>query len=114
MTTTTLPSVDDLSVAFCRRFRSDIIELYGDDLGREYLAECVSLNAAESDPGICHSHDHVDANQTMLDAIEELTGLDVSNDMDILFPESETETSLALHSVMQSAWSVAKAAGFSL
>lgn len=64
------------------------------------LQEIVDRNSAESDPLICHSHDFVDANQTMLLAWGILTGEDA--ELDEAMP------------IMQRAWDIAKANRFFL
>lgn len=40
------------------------------ELGPELFKELRALNAAEPDPLVCHSHDHLDANEVMLAAAE--------------------------------------------
>lgn len=43
-------------------------------LTHEEWTELGELTRAETDPSVCHSHDHVDANQVMIDAYGEVTG----------------------------------------
>lgn len=60
------PFVDALAAEFRAVMRE-----YAAKLG--FTLETVdALNAAESDPQICHSHDFCDANQALLDALERL------------------------------------------
>ena len=49
------------------------------ELTPEELARVRVDNAAETLPNVCHSHDHLDANMTMLSACERL-GIDVWTD----------------------------------
>lgn len=52
------------------------------DVGDEKFTTICQLNLAETDQNICHSHDFVDANMTMLEAFETLTGseIDIQDD----------------------------------
>lgn len=56
--------VERLAREFARRLRAEI--------GEAGMAEVVSRNKAERNPAICHSHDFVDSNQTMLDAWQQV------------------------------------------
>lgn len=85
-----------LADEFSRRLR--------DALTVDELAEVVAANARERSPLICHSHDYCDANQVMLDA-EEAIGLES-------FPEDERERAEE-RSLVDEAWCIAKARGFS-
>lgn len=58
--------VERLAREFARRLRAEI--------GEAGMAEVVSRNKAERNPAICHTHDFVDSNQTMLDAWEVVAG----------------------------------------
>lgn len=58
--------VERLAREFARRLREEI--------GEVGMVEVVSRNKAEQNPAICHSHDLVDSNQTMLDAWEVVAG----------------------------------------
>lgn len=69
------------------------------ELGRDTCAAIDAANKAEASTGICHSHDHCDANMLMLDAIESVMG-----EMDMGSPEHT--------SLWNAAWDKAKAAGF--
>lgn len=66
------------------------------------LAEVVKRNAAQTDTGICHSHDFCGANMAMLEAFEE-NGLPV--------PEDPNEDHFKL---WNAAWDIAKASNFSV
>jgi hypothetical protein len=57
-----------LAHAFARRLRE---ELTGSE-----IMEVVALNAAESTPDVCHSHDFCDSNMTMLEALAGLLQVD--------------------------------------
>jgi hypothetical protein len=65
------------------------------------LQQVILANAEETDKSICHSHDFIDSNQTMIDALEELG--------EVLNLQSEKQTS-----VINAAWSIAKAAKFTM
>jgi hypothetical protein len=65
----------------------------------EQLAEVNRRNDAETDDMICHSHDFYDANQAMLDAMEQLS---IPYD-----PSDQSNTDLIM-----AAWDMAKAAHF--
>lgn len=77
-----------------------------EDLGDEWLAEVNRRNAADvargmPEDGVCHSHDFIDPNQSLIDAMEEMgIGLDT---------QSQSQTDL-----INEAWHIAKASGFSL
>lgn len=72
-----------------------------DCLTANELRECVALNAIEADPMVCHSQDHCDANQCMLDAMDTCS---------LVFdPESD-----GMNAIMDRAWTMARNAGFSL
>lgn len=64
-------------------------------LSAEELAEVVRLNAAETNPGVCHTHDFFDANEAMIAAFENFN-LDVFD-----APE-----------LCNTAWDLAKSVGF--
>ena len=77
-------------------------------LPSDQIAEAVRLNAAESpDFGICHSHDHCDANMAMYEA---MTNLGIAPYIDYEDGTAERDNHLAL---WNAAWDIAKAAGFS-
>lgn len=54
------PTATALARSFARALRHEV--------GRKSYHEIVRLNAAETDPSICHSHDFCDANMAMLSA----------------------------------------------
>lgn len=71
---------------------------------REYLtlaqlAEVVMRNAHEADSTICHSHDFIDPNQCMLDALEE-QGMEFEAD------------NMGQSILIDDAWNMAKACAF--
>ena len=57
-----------LARAFCRHLTDDVVTAGGD------MAAIVAANAAETDASVCHSHDVVDANESLLDAFQEVFG----------------------------------------
>lgn len=59
-------TVAALAHAFLRELRATI--------GAKRMAEVARLNAAERDPGVCHSHDFCDANMVMDDAFRSVVG----------------------------------------
>lgn len=75
----------------------------------EQLAEAVARNAAETDPGICHSHDFCDANCAMHEAFVRC-GLDPHStgvpDTDHPLQSAECDE------LWDEAWTLAKARGF--
>lgn len=69
----------------------------------EQMGEIMKRNAVEpKDSGVCHSHDFVDANQIMLDALSALGHKDYD-------PADEEMTSF-----INRAWTVARESGFSV
>lgn len=81
----------ELSRAFCKAL--------GRMLTPAEIAEAVRHNKIEANPGICHSHDHCDANVAMIEALEACgLELDVQDE--------------AQHALCNAAWDMAKAAGF--
>ncbi|MBN8422479.1 MAG: hypothetical protein J0L73_26425 [Verrucomicrobia bacterium] len=88
------PSAHSLARAFATQLHADI----GND-----ISTVVALNAQEGNSPCCHSHDFCDANQTMLDAWQALTGeeCEFSADDD------------ALTALINEAWNIAKAHDFS-
>lgn len=91
-----------VAVAFCRKLI--------DAVGADTVAEIVSLNTADGSrdgDAICHSHDFIDANEVMRDAMSESIGrdpLDVDADIG---PMSADDIDL-----WNKAWSIAKLADF--
>jgi len=74
----------------------------GRDWGAATLAKIDELNAAEANPGICHSGDFCDSNVYMEEAIGEVTKLEVN-------PLAEDGKAFKL---WNTAWDYAKAVGF--
>ena len=91
MTAATLPDVRDLAQMFAGEIQAD--------MSASDLAAAVALNAAETDDLICHTHDFLDANMSMLNAMA-LMGV-------VFDPDDDAEAQL-----VNEAWSLAKAAGF--
>lgn len=83
---------ESLAAEFCR--------VLNEWLTPDQIAEVNARNAAETDENICHSHDFCDANQAMLDAMA-VFGLD--------FESTDEQNTL-----INAAWDLAKAAGFSI
>ncbi len=67
------------------------------------LLEVITLNEAEEDKHICHSHDFIDANEVMLEAYKNVVGQEVTEE------ELVTPTSIF---IMSEAWTLAKAKKF--
>lgn len=60
-------------------------ELLERDLTPQEFAAMRAANAIETNKGICHSHDYLDANMTMLEAFDELgvrSPIDFDHDTD--------------------------------
>lgn len=72
-----------------------------DWLTAEQMEQVIQRNAAETHPGICHSHDFCDANMAMLEAAE-LFGLDCDS---CIHDE-------AANRLWNAAWNLAKAKAF--
>ena len=53
------PTIDSLAMEFCEELRAT--------LAPEQMENVVSLNAAEANPNVCHSHDFCDANIVLND-----------------------------------------------
>lgn len=73
-------------------------EEMNDTLTTAEIDEVNRLNAAETNPNICHSHDFCDANEVMLAAMARF-GV-------------EFDTSNSLHELLDKAWGIAKGAEF--
>lgn len=80
-------------------------------LGPINFTEMCVLNAAESDPMICHSHDYCDANQVMIDVCERM-GL--GPDLDDSNIEEEETAIIELQELQDKAWSHAKRCSFNI
>lgn len=61
-----LPTVEALAEAFAAHLFCE--------MGGDQIVDMMKKNAAEEESQICHSHDYVDANMVMHDAINELCG----------------------------------------
>lgn len=77
------------------------------DLTRDQFASVVTLNASEPNPSVCHSHDVIDANESMAAAFAFLFGRPITLPGDaaaqgIAYPEWES-------ALWSEAWSLAKA-----
>lgn len=70
-------------------------------LGEAVVAQIDGRNAAEKNPGVCHSHDFCDANEVMLQAMRN-SGMD-----------SEAPSDHTVWSIVDQAWTKARLAGFS-
>lgn len=66
----------ELLVEFCRALREEI--------GDEEYAEVLALNAQETDPNVCHSHDYCDANMVMLATVQRVYGLDEESAISVM------------------------------
>jgi len=84
-----------LARAFCRHLTDDVVGVGGN------MADIVAANAAETD-NVCHSHDVVDANQSMLDAFQEVFGCSPC------FPSDGDHDA----AIVNAAWDLAKRHGF--
>jgi len=74
------------------------------DLTTQQYAEVLARNASETDASICHTHDFIDANETMVEATE-----NYFDDLD----ESEEEALITeLGTIQTLAWAMAKAGQF--
>lgn len=80
------------------------------DLTTDELVEVISLNKAETDPMICHSHDFLDANMTMHEAFTDVVGREPFL--------SDEPAGLDAHQadvdLFNEAWNIAKRADFLL
>ena len=93
MKTLPTPITVDLARAFARRLWEEI----GADMG-----DVVAMNRAETRKGICHTHDFCDANQVMLDAMDEV------------IPGFSLEDDNGRISVIDTAWTLASKADFGI
>ncbi|TGT90867.1 MULTISPECIES: hypothetical protein [unclassified Mesorhizobium] len=71
---------------------------------RQFRAMCDANKAEPEDSGVCHSHDYVDANMTMLAAFQATFNRDPA-----FLSDSEETADLQL---WNDAWAIAKAADF--
>ena len=83
-----------IAADFSRRIR--------DYLTPEQMSAVISRNNSETNPNICHSHDHCDANAMMAAAFEQVSGqpLDLQSDSDDF--------------ISWAAWGTAKSSKFSV
>lgn len=72
------------------------------------FAQVVSLNAAETDATICHSHDFCDANEAMLDAFRRVFNREPFFPADIDDNLCTTEQQDADWRLLMDAWNEAK------
>lgn len=72
-------------------------------LSEAEMADVLARNATEKNPQICHTHDFVDSNQAMLDAVKELG----FREIDLTSPISDAGVDL-----WNAAWCFAKNNGF--
>ena len=78
-------------------------ELLREGLSAVEMAEVLSKNANEQNAQVCHTHDFLDANQVMLDAIADLG----FRDLDLAEPLSDASIAL-----WNAAWNLAKSNNF--
>jgi hypothetical protein len=90
---TNQPSVDALAVEFCDAMR--------DALTPEQMRQVVERNLAETDPGVCHSHDFCDANMVLHEVFMQ-HGMDLAKE----------DTPAAWVDLWNRTWNLAKARGF--
>jgi hypothetical protein len=89
---------DSLANRLADEFRREMAA----DFPNATLAEIDKRNAAETDPGVCHSHDFCDANMVMDSAFTKIVGHELD-------PDGESE---ADHDIWSRAWAIAVKAGF--
>lgn len=66
-------TIRTVAARFCAQLRADLARMYWNP--DAVMDEIRQRNRDETDPGICHSHDFLDANKTMALAME-FTGMD--------------------------------------
>lgn len=81
------------------------------DLNAFEVAEAIILNREEQSPGVCHSHDHCDANMAMEEALKSF-GLDVFTPEYDENAESPLDEKVA--DLWNEAWDIAKASEFAV
>jgi hypothetical protein len=95
-----------------QRLAAEFCRILHEWLTPDQIAEAVFFNANEKNPGVCHSHDHCDANQAMLDAWEVVFGKGrVPAYIDSDRTEAEKNAELK---ITNDAWNMAKVDGFKL
>ena len=93
---------DKTAAALAKRFAEKVQATYTN----EEMVEVIKLNAEETNPDVCHTHDFYDANELMLIAYLEVHCLPLDSDIDFSSVELADEWNLA--------WNIAKAANFEL
>lgn len=88
-----------LAQAFSKRLRHE--------LGAD-LAEVIRRNRDEISPNVCHSHDFVDANMTMLEAVRDVAQEEPRT------PEEEVALVHRYSQICDAAWTLARAHHFTL
>lgn len=69
----------------------------------EQLAYCIDANSRETDHNVCHSHDHIDANEVMLAA---WLSLEPADDVDSILNDDSKRA------LWVEAWTMAKESRF--
>lgn len=98
-----------------KRLAAEFCRILHEWLTPDQIADAVIKNAVAAtsgDHGVCHSHDHCDANQAMLDAWEVVFGKGKAPAF-IDSDRTEAEKNAELK-ITNDAWSIAKASGFTL
>lgn len=93
-------TMQQLAAAFCARLRRE--------LGAD-MAEVIRLNRQEIDPNVCHSHDFLDANMTMLGALQQLLEEVAPN-----YPRDDVAMVHDYSQICDAAWRLARAHHFTL
>ncbi len=91
------PTPQVLAAEFCRQMH--------EQLCATHMEEVVLLNAQETNPLVCHSHDFCDANVVMFEAFTEVCDA----------PEDDEDFDISdqvVLDLMNAAWSIAKKADF--
>lgn len=99
-----IPSAELLAACFCETMHTYV--------GARDMAKVVALNACETNLGICHSHDFVDANVVMDEAYRKCAGYlatDTGGNSSTVGAISD-----AVNEVWQEAWELAIAGHFAL
>lgn len=65
-----------MTTEIAHRFAQNLLH----DIGMNNMREVIARNAVEPNLAICHSHDFCDANMPMLDAFQEIFGVDLNVD----------------------------------
>jgi hypothetical protein len=76
----TLPSINTVALAFDRILKRDLT-------AAEYREVLRRNRTDKYAHGSCASHDFLDANMTMLEAMSECTGMDQDSIVSVMFPE---------------------------